>query len=154
MSREQCICEYCRWQYAEANTGAVDGPEGETQGMPSNVVRVLDWETRIVGPIHGTNPASRGQPAAVQSRSRRFRRLRRQDAGANIGEAEGLKSEAEDVPSNVVRPSAGRLGLLVPSMGPTPLCGASLRLSTMFLTKLSNVVRLLCSTDQHKKPAI
>jgi hypothetical protein len=42
----------------------------------------------------------RGQPAAVRIRSRRIRRLRRQDAGANVGAADGPKGEAQDVPSN------------------------------------------------------
>jgi hypothetical protein len=67
----------------------------------------LDLSTKpldigIVGPIHGTNPALRGQPSAVQNRSRRFCRLRRQDAEANIGAADGPEGEAQDVPSNVV----------------------------------------------------
>jgi hypothetical protein len=58
----------------------------------------------IVWPIiHGPNPSALravGQPAAVQIRSRRICRLRRQDARANIGAADGPKGEAQDGPNN------------------------------------------------------
>src|SRR5690242_16937312 len=44
--------------------------------------------------------ALRGLPAAARIRSRRIRRLRRQDARANVGEADGPKGEVQDAPNN------------------------------------------------------
>jgi hypothetical protein len=87
-----------------------------------------------------TRCALRGQPAAVRIRSRRIRRLRRQDAEANIGVADGPKGEAQDVPSNpegprpslsaskTKRPTRGRFVLLAEREGFEPSVVLPLRL--------------------------
>jgi len=58
------------------------------------------------------------------------------------------------MPSNRACHRAGRLGLLVPSLGPTPLRGASLRLSNFVPDKIVEPwFASVASRDQNKKPA-
>lgn len=68
----------------------------------------VSWRSGLFGPSMGLTPsrfALRGQPAAVQICSWQICRLRRQDAGANIGAADGPKGKAQDAPNNrSVRP--------------------------------------------------
>jgi hypothetical protein len=51
-------------------------------------------------------------------------------------------------------PGIGRLGLLVPSMGPTPLRGASLRLSNFVPDKIVERWFASCAPSQHKTPPL
>ena len=65
------------------------------------VSALLGVRVRLFAPSLPLTPlrcALRGQPAAVQNRSGRFC-LRRQDAGANIGQADGPKGEGRDAPN-------------------------------------------------------
>jgi len=56
------------------------------------------------------------------------------------------------MPSNRACHRAGRLGLLVPSLDQPRFAGPACGCPILFLTKLSNVVRLLCYQTKIKSP--